>query len=542
MSIPTNRPARTRVGLAAGALVSVLALAACGSGGGATSQDTGTPTAGGTLTVGLGTSLDCVDPTTGYLVDSMGVSRSVVDGLVWQDVKTGEFRPWLADSWEISPDGTHYTFAIKKGVTFSDGTPFTAQVAADNLNYFVKLGAEFGAVGFLTDFASAQATGPDTLEVAFSNASPGFLAGLSTVWFGMVSPSTIAAGACNGSVIGTGPFVIDTFAANQRIELTKRVGYTSPPAGAAHTGDAYVDRIDYEMVPDASVRDGSFSSGQVAVASRISPSSVTSLEGTGASIVTGVTPGMGTQLLARVTDGPMADEAVRQALQVAVDRTAVTDAAVGGTPYQSSVDVLSSATVDHVDHSSFLKYDPDAARKILDEAGWTAGPTGVRSKNGEPLSLRLIYYTGIYDFSESVATLLQQELQQVGFQIDLAGGDGATWAKRQAAGDYDLAMVNATNTDADVLRTDVVENLPTPQDKAAAEASGLTALADEQRLTADPATRSKLVSQLTSQMIQQGWVVPLFEMAEAVAVGPTAHGVSLDATSRLYLYDAWVTP
>jgi len=103
-------------------LAGALVLAACGSGAGG-SGSSGTPREGGTLTFAVGSDAGCVDPQQVASNDTVYSLRQVVDSLTDQDPETGKIVPWLAERWEVGADATTFTFHLRSGATFSDGTP-----------------------------------------------------------------------------------------------------------------------------------------------------------------------------------------------------------------------------------------------------------------------------------------------------------------------------------------------------------------------------------------------------------------------------------
>ena len=108
-----------------------------------------TSRSGGTLTLGLSTDPISIQPRGGGAGnDQLYVARQLFDSLLEQDPATGKLIPWLAESYEVSPDATTFTFHLRDDVTFSDGTPLTAQVVKDNFDDIVASGRE-GDVGDL---------------------------------------------------------------------------------------------------------------------------------------------------------------------------------------------------------------------------------------------------------------------------------------------------------------------------------------------------------------------------------------------------------
>src|SRR5699024_10807578 len=110
----------------AGGLALTFSLAACGSGGDLADSTGGSSagevTAGGTLTFAASQSAGCLDPQQLAQAITMTVGRQITDSLTVQDPESGEIEPWLASDWEVSEDGTIFTFTLIDGATFSDGT------------------------------------------------------------------------------------------------------------------------------------------------------------------------------------------------------------------------------------------------------------------------------------------------------------------------------------------------------------------------------------------------------------------------------------
>ncbi|CUU66719.1 NtaA/DmoA family FMN-dependent monooxygenase [Corynebacterium variabile] len=138
--------ARSITVTAAASLTAVLGLGvltSCGTAAGQGDDDyTGPPVNGGTLRVAFDADITCADGRQAGNNTALNVSRQITDSLTDQDPETGEIVPWLAESWDVSDDSTTFTFHLRDGVTFTDGTPFTAQPVKDNFEGIVDLGAK----------------------------------------------------------------------------------------------------------------------------------------------------------------------------------------------------------------------------------------------------------------------------------------------------------------------------------------------------------------------------------------------------------------
>lgn len=177
------------VGLVLG---TVAGLAACGS---ATGQDgadySGPPVSGGTLRVAFDGDITCADGQQVGNNSALNVSRQLTDSLTDQDPETGEIVPWLAESWDVSDDSTTFTFHLRDGVSFADGTEFNAQSVKDNFESIVDLGAK-SSLGstYLAGLDGIDTPDDNTVTVRFSEPNAQFLQASSTMTLGFYAPST----------------------------------------------------------------------------------------------------------------------------------------------------------------------------------------------------------------------------------------------------------------------------------------------------------------------------------------------------------------
>ncbi len=267
-------------------LAATVALAGCGVDSGA-GGDAGPPRPGGTVHYGLSLAPTCSDPAQSSTNQTLYVTRQIVDSLTDQDPATGEIRPWLADRWEVSPDARTFTFHLHPGVTFSDGTALTATSVQKNFDAVVNTltGAKAPlAASYLAGYTGTTVPDPLTAEVRFAEPNAQFLQASSTPQLGILSEATTAKPAeqrCLGDDIGSGPFVYTDYRQGSSATLAKRAGYDWGSAVFGHRGEAYLDGIEFRVVPESGVRTGSLSSGQLDAISDALPQDVPLIEGSG---------------------------------------------------------------------------------------------------------------------------------------------------------------------------------------------------------------------------------------------------------------------
>ncbi len=527
----------------AAALATATTVAGCGGQVSAPGEDAGPPRPGGILRYGLSQAPTCSDPAQSGTNQTLYVTRQIVDSLTDQDPDTGEIRPWLARSWEVSPDAREFTFHLQEGVTFSDGTPLTADSVRASFDSIIGLGAAKAplASSYLVGYQGTTVVGPLTARVTFGAPNAQFLQASSTTQLGILAEATTAKSAeerCQGDTIGSGPFTYASWRQDQSVSLVKRSGYQWGSDVFAHRGEAYLDGIDFTVVPESGVRSGSIASGQLDVVSDALPQDLPQIEAAGGRLVTTGNPGVTFGFQPNVTRGPLRDPRVRRALLTAIDRQELIDTVLGP-EFRPATSVLAVATPGHRDLSDRLRYDPDATAAALDAAGWREGADGIRVKDGERLSFG-VTFSAVFAGNQAILELAQQQLRAVGVELRLEPGSTPEVTARQNAKDFDTVYYNSTRADGDILRTTfglAGRNLNARPEPIPA----LDEVLDEQLRTADTAARAELIGTAQEQVLDAGLWIPTIELSQAIGAGPNAREVEFDASARLIFHDTWLS-
>ena len=508
----------------------------------ASSPDTTAPVNGGTLTFAVANDPINLNPSgTGSGNDTWYVTRQIVDSLTEQDPATGEVIPWLAQSWQISDDAKSFTFTLRPGVTFSDGTPLTAAVVKANFDDIQAAGAKSSAIAALTGYQGTTVVDDATFTVVFSTPNAAFLQATSQVGLGPVALSTLAIPyddrAGGQGVIGTGPFTVDHYTKNTEVVLNKRAGYDWGPKDRQHTGEAYLDQVTFKIVPEPGVRTGSLQSGQLQVIGGVAPQDIERLSGAGQELVIRPNPGVTFGLTGNESRPLVSDPAVRQAIGLAVNPQDVVDTALNEN-FKVATSVLGENTPGWVDLSADLVHDPEQAKSVLDAAGWTVGADGIRQKDGQRLHL-VVAWIGNFGPNQTALELIQQQLKDVGIEIELVTGTVPDILAGQKDGKYDLTWGNLSRADGDVLR---VQYSTKATNYAKIDDPALEEALQAQQATADPAKRAAFQATAQKILIDKYYVIPVHELTTVLGTAPAVHGVVLGADSRLsQLTDAFVT-
>ncbi|GAA4638298.1 ABC transporter substrate-binding protein [Actinoallomurus vinaceus] len=524
---------------AAALVAAVGTSAACGSGGAAAGSGSGAPKAGGTLTFAVGSDAGCVDPQQVGSNDTIYSVRQLVDSLTDQDPSSGRIVPWLAQSWQVSPDARTFTFHLRPGVTFSDGTPLTAKVVKANFDAIPKLGPlALLAEGYLSGYTGTTVVDDLTAKVTFEQPNAQFLQATATHSLGIVAASSAAKSPqqrCGQGVIGSGPFALSKYVPAQEIALTRRKGYAWGSSLWSKHGEAYLDRLVFRVLPESGVRTGALQSGQVQAIGSVGRADEAALKASGVHLQARANPGIVFGLSPNNARSPLTDEKVRQAISLAIDRRQIADTVFpAGT--QPATSVLAHTTPGYRDLGSLLAHDRARAASLLDADGWTAGSDGIRQKNGARLRLTATWFANAAT-NQPTLELVQQQLKAVGVQLDLKELQIAQLVRVQQSGDFDLLWGNITRADPDILRSSYSTRLANVYKLPK---TGLDALLDGQAAAADQAKRWPVVAQAQQEIARHAYVIPVVELQTELGVAKTVHDLRFDASSRIQLHDTWI--
>ena len=417
--------------------------------------------AGKTLNIaffGDNTTLVSVDPFQVYWLEHRVLLRNVAESLTDQDPQTGKIIPWLAKSWEISDDALTYTFHLRDNVTFSNGERFDAKAVKAAFDsdkaLATELPATFGAT-YLAGFDHAEVVDDFTVKLVLAKPNAGFLQATSTTNLAILAPASYALTAKErslGKIIGTGPFVLQSYTPEVGAHLTKRKGYAWASANMKNQGEAHLEAVDISYIPEESVRNGLFLQGKADILWPRNPFSEVDLklfQSKGATIQSRSLPGPALNLYPNTRgERILADQQVRLAVQKSIDRKSY-----ASTVYNAEfpvVDGIFDVTTPYFkSQGSKLGYDPAGAEKLLDQAGWAKGADGYRQKNGKRLSLS-------YNISPAETAgdvLIQDQLRKVGIELKLSVVTRAEWVANNSAGNYDLTINYMTRADPIILQT-----------------------------------------------------------------------------------------
>ena len=539
---------RTLPSLAAVASV-ILLIAGCSTAAPASTE----PVQGGTLVYATGDAEPtCLDPHVGGNYPQALVATQYLESLVSKD-KSGEIIPWLATEWTEADDGLSWDFALRDDVTFTDGTPFTAEAVIANVAHLQnpETGSSTGYLA-LQHVTGVEALDDTTARISLSQPDSGLLDSLSQPWLAIESPTALERPADENceSPVGTGPFVVTAWDRQESITLERNDDYTSPPADAAHKGAAYLKTIEWRFLPDSASRYAALQSGTVDVIDNVQPDTIVAAEGEDAiEELNAPRPGASNRIELNSGKAPFDDVLVREAFVRASNVDDSVTSLFFGTA-ERSYSALSSVEAFGTSDPSLFEYDPAAAADLLDRAGWTeTDAEGYRVKNGERLELDFPVSTNQSIPAEvSLFEQLQATAKEAGFKVNLEPLDLSSWYTVLGENDYDLVSAPYTKVGADVLRIlfDSDGTVPAPSGYFANHSQvkdpALDALLRGANETSDDAERADLYTEAQEIVLDGYYVLPLYDQQNHFLLGPDVSGVrALPTVSTPTFHDAWLT-
>ncbi|NUR98599.1 MAG: hypothetical protein HOV67_25505 [Kribbellaceae bacterium] len=530
-------------GVAAGLGLGPL-LTACSNDTAATTS--ATSAAGGTLTMGINATPDTLDPGATGLALTLLISFALFDPLVYwlPDGKGGSaFHPGLAESWTISPDASVYTFKLRKGVTFHDGTPFDAKAVKATYDHVVdprtKSKSGLGALG---PYKETKILDDYTVQIVFTAPNASFLHQQAAGNFGISSPTALAKYGPTGfgnNPVGTGPFSFESYQAGSRLTLLRNPKYTWGPK-ALGDGPAKLDKLVFRIVTDDSGRYNALQSGQLQIAMNLPPNNISAAQKSGRYGQL-LVPSIGTPLgmPINVTKPPTDDPLVRQAIMYAVDQDALVKNVLYDV-YKPAHNVLTPITPGFSQAASkTYTYDPDKAGKLLDQAGWAAGGGGTRTKNGQKLNLEIILFSG--GGLELPTQFVVSQLQKVGFSANTSVQPFATAQASFNSGVHNLGSFGYYGADPYLLNIWVNSNAIKSGFNWSHYANpAIDKLIAKANSTAADATRNGLYEQVGSTLMRDSMYLPLWDVAGAFTLSPKVKNLHQTLNGYLAFHSATV--
>jgi peptide/nickel transport system substrate-binding protein len=539
---PRSRPLGRREFLAAvGGLAGAVSLEASG----VVRLAESAPGRGGTLTYGLGPfDLDnTMDPQVTNSDSTIRVTLNICEPLVWEPTP-GKFMPALAESWETSTDVKTYTFHLRKGVKFHDGTPFTAEAVKFTMDRVIapetKAGQSHDQLG---PYDHTEIVDNHTARIVMKEGFAPLLTNLNG-YLGIVSPAAVKKMGLADFArhpVGTGPFMFKEWIPKDHVTLVRNPGYNWASSMFKHQGSAYLDQVIFKIIPEGSVRTGTLKSGETQYVDDIDPFSYEAFRGDKRFVVIERgQPGSGFVLLLNMTSkGPIAELAVRRAIAYGVDREGLNKSVFHGLNRVAWSPLMRPTFGYDPSTEKIYSFDPNKAKQMLDEAGWKAVSDGIREKAGRKLSIDFPIIGRPRD--KAMAESVQASLHDVGIDLKVTPLERAAFRDVVRQNRYDVNFMWFSYGDPDVLRTIFHSANVNAFNRARYQVPELDRMLEEAAAATNTARRAALYSRVQHRVLRDAVCVPLVDTLTYNAKRAEVQGDAIDAlASYVWLYDVQI--
>lgn len=415
----------------------------------------------------------------------------------------GSVQPGLAASWTISDDGLSYTFQLREGVTFHDGTTFEASDVVFSLDRARAEDSTNAQKALFAGIESVEALGDSSVRIDLAAPQGNFLFNLAWGDAVMVAPESI--GDIKNLPIGTGAFRFEQWRRGDQISLSRNADYWGEPAS--------LEAATFKFISEPTAAYAAMLAGDIdAFYSYPAPENLAQFERDPRfTVLSGNTEGE-TILAMNNQQAPFDDIRVRKAVSHAIDRQAIIDGAMFGygTPIGSH---FAPHNPDYVDLTAIAAFDPALARDLLAQAGYAEGfsttlklpPPSYARRGGE---------------------IIAAQLREVGIEAEISFLEWAQWLEQVFRGyDYGLTIVSHTEPmDINIYaRPDYYFQYDNPD---------FQALIETLAVESDPAARSALLAQAQTTIAEDFVNGYLFQLALTSVVDAKLQGIWKDAPTQ----------
>ena len=343
----------------------------------------------------------------------------------------------LAESWDISDDGKTYTFHIRDGVKFSDGEVCDANAIKANFDAIIENKDRHTWLEMMNLLVGVSAPDDKTFVIELSEPYYPLLTELGvTRPFAMISPKAMKDGSTKDGVnayIGTGSYVLTDFVTDE---------YAIFEANENYWGEQpKIKKITVKVIPDNQTRILALEKGEIDMIfgkNMIDADAINQYTGNDKFTVSLSDPTSTRQIVLNTTRDVLADKEVRQALQHATNKQAISDGIFYG--LEQPADTLFAKTVPYCDIDlEPYAYDVELAQSMLDEAGWVVGADKIREKDGQKLNIDLLYNSDSVT-EKAIAEYLQSEYQKIGISLNIHGEEEQSYRDNMKAGNFDMVF------------------------------------------------------------------------------------------------------
>lgn len=465
--------------------------------------------------------------------------------------KENNIVPALAESWQVLDGGRTFTFKLRQGVQFSDGTPFDANAVAFVFNE--AKAKNFIYMSLLGGIRNAEAVGQYTVAFHFDQPAAALIHDLTYRCMCIFSPTAYKKLGESGMatrIVGTGPFIETKYVKGEYILFRRNPNYW-------RKGLPYLDSLKIVIVPDRATRTVMLQGGEIDRTVQISDFDIPQLKANKDIRVRTVTSTLQFYVVLNNLVKPLDNVKVRQALNYAIDRAGIVQAVFAGSgAILPEAPILTKGVFGFADmrengKDSIYAYDPVRARRLLKEAGYEDrdGDGQVESPDGQPLTFNLLTQKGAVNGDYQIAQLVQIFLGEIGINVHLEVLESATFSTAVSQPPdkamYQLALLSWTIPTADpdepmMYFMNSRAWKPVGANRMFFKSAEVDRLADLAHQEMDPAERKKDIYRWMAQIMKDAPIIFLPTARITLATRTYVHGDSILPVGNYPASFSWI--
>jgi peptide/nickel transport system substrate-binding protein len=495
---------------------------------------------------GMVTFVATTDPDTLDLHKTSNPVSSTVFGwiyepLLYQDLDNS-YRGLLAESWTVSADSKTLTFALRKGVKFTDGSPFNAEAVKFTFERLQRVGAKSPIFETFKNVTSMDAPNEFTFVMNLKAPYAPIFHDLQVSYAGILSPTAVKAASdeIGRAAVGTGPYKLKEWQTGQKVVLEHNADYAWPPALFANRGAPYLERLQYKVIPETSSQLAAFEAGEVDVLGLAAKDLPKYQSDQRFKIYDSLTFGL-TYLGFDAKRKPFDDPRVRRVLAKAVNKQEIVDVVFEGKlaraqccPIAESIQGYDAKLKDFE-----LKFAPGEAKTELEGLGYRTGADGMR-RGPDGSAFKPVLYTTTSDTHGKIATLLQAQLKAVGVDLQVKQLESGALLAATPKAEHDLYLNGYSWNEPDMFSLFLSCDRVQSSNRVLYCNPELEKLIVAGRTELDQAKRMKIYYDAQKLTLQEAPWQPLYMPVGKTAVNARIQDLRQSAAGGLYWHDAWV--
>jgi len=430
------------------------AVLACAPGAVTGSRPSASPRKGGTVTWGQWDKIDVIDPALTTGAASGEIAQNVLDTLITMDADQ-KFYPGLATKWTIEDSSKKFTFTLRDGVKFHDGSMLTSAAVKGSFDRILDPKTKAGAVVSLVGPID-KITTPDerTVVFTFKQPYPAFMLQIWRYFFGVLSSkylATLKSGDVAAEPVGSGPFKLAGRSPDGVVTLEAFPDYAWGADIFKNRAAPYLERLKFRAITEPSTRVATLESGENLLIDEIPEADYARLRGDDRfRFVLSPRASHTLGFSMNVTKPPTDDHAVREAVSWAVDRKTIVEKVFFGVHHATVGPLSEGVWARDESIEKMFAFDPTRAKKILDDAGWKLGSGPIRQKSGQNLEILLVTFRSPWT---EIAQALQSQLRDVGIDLKIQPLERGPYLDLVRSYKHNMAATSSTSIDPDgILR------------------------------------------------------------------------------------------